>query len=92
MHDGEARTAALREEMKIQFENSANVRSQKYVYRWLRNHVDCSFNRTLCREFGPAAYGVFQAKNVKASRGVRGKSYSIRISDTKWRYPKKGRH
>lgn len=52
----------------------------------------CSFERTLRREFGPAAYGAFSVKNVKACRGVRGKTFSIRISDAKWRYPKRGRH
>ena len=52
----------------------------------------CSVNRTLRREFGPSAYGVFQAKNVKACRGVRGKTFSVRISDSKWRYPSRGRH
>lgn len=51
-----------------------------------------SVKRTERREFGPAAYGVFLAKHVKACRGVRGKSSTVRINDNKWRYPKRGRH
>ena len=67
-------------------------KNHKYVLRCLFAPSSRSFIRTSRREFGPAAYGAFSAKNVKACRGVRGKTFSIRISDTKWRYPKRGRH
>lgn len=87
-----ANTRALRVNSYVtEFRNATLQRAQKYAST-PPYFLHSSFNRTLRREFGPAAYGVFLAKNVKACRGVRGKSYTIRISDTKWRYPKRGRH
>jgi hypothetical protein len=92
MNDSRDSENSFREAVREELEANSIARSHKYVKTTFLNHLNFSFNRTLRREFGPAAYGVFLAKNVKASRGVRGKSYTIRINDTKWRYPKRGRH